>query len=153
MRKAIFAAMVWALLALPALAQHEYTFHIKLTDGRTALLANPHFDELKMPAEQLQRAAHDRVMLLDHTTGAHWIWIMMSWPEDRPTVEHRLGDGTGREDIGLTPKSAETLAIRCLQEQCRIGKTTLKNGASTEVPFDSDVSVAITPKQREATQP
>jgi len=49
------------LLALLAV----YTFHIKVTDARTALLANPHFDELKLSPEQLERAAHDRVMLLD----------------------------------------------------------------------------------------
>ena len=41
------------LLALLAV----YTFHIKVTDARTALLANPHFDELKLSPEQLERAA------------------------------------------------------------------------------------------------
>ena len=62
------------LLALLAV----YTFHIKVTDARTALLANPHLDELKLSPEQLERAAHDRVMMLDHSSGAHWIWLMMS---------------------------------------------------------------------------
>jgi hypothetical protein len=128
------------LLALLAV----YTFHIKVTDGRTALLANPRFDELKLSPEQLDRAAYDRVMLLDHASGAHWIWLMMSWPEDRPVVEQTLNDGApGKPDIGLTPKSETEVTIRCLQEQCRIGKVTLKNGQSTDVPFDSDVSVTI----------
>ena len=128
------------LLALLAV----YTFHIKVTDARTALLANPHFDELKLSPEQLERAAHDRVMLLDHASGAHWIWLMMSWPEDKPVVEHTLNDGApGKPDIGLTPKSETEVTIRCLREQCRIGKVTLKNGQSTDVPFDSDVSVTI----------
>ena len=128
------------LLALLAV----YTFHIKVTDARTALLANPHFDELKLSPEQLERAAHDRVMMLDHTCGAHWIWLIMSWPEDKPVVERTLNDGApGKPDIGLTPKSETEVTIRCLQEQCRIGKVTLKNGQSTDVPFDSDVSVTI----------
>jgi hypothetical protein len=128
------------LLALLAV----YTFHIKVTDARTALLANPYFGELKLSPEQLERAAHDRVMMLDHASGTHWIWLMMGWPEDKPSVEYKLNDGApGEPDIGLTPKSETEVAIRCLQEQCRIGKVTLKNGQSTDVPFDSDVSVTI----------
>ena len=39
------------LLALLAV----YTFHIKVTDARTALFANPHFDELKLSPEQRKR--------------------------------------------------------------------------------------------------
>ena len=130
------------LLALLAAA---YSFHIQVTDARTALLANPHFDELKLTPAQLERAAHDRVMMLDHTTGTHWIWLMMSWPEDKPTVEQTLGDGAPHKapDIGLTPKSETTLSIRCLREECRVGKVTLKKGEATEVPFDSDVRVEI----------
>jgi hypothetical protein len=34
-----------------------------------------------------------------------------------------------------------------LREQCRIGDVTLKKGESTDVAFDSDVSVTITPKR------
>ena len=98
------------LLALLAV----YTFHIKVTDARTALLANPHFDELKLSPEQLERAAHDRVMMLDHTSGAHWIWLIMSWPEDKPVVERTyplsdaaealayLGEGHAMGKIAIT---------------------------------------------------
>jgi hypothetical protein len=134
------------LLALLAAA---YSFHIQVTDARTALLANPHFDELKLTPAQLERAAHDRVMMLDHTTGTHWIWLMMSWPEDKPTVEQTLGDGAPHKapDIGLTPKSDDTLSIRCLQEQCRIGTVMVKKSESTDVPFDSDVTVETTVKR------
>lgn len=147
MRKALLAATACALLALAAMAQDQMTFHIKVTDARTALLANPYFDKLKLSPAQLERAAHDRVMMLDHTTGTHWIWLMMSWPEDKPVAECPLGDGAPgkKPDIGLTPKSIDTLSIRCLQEHCRIGKVTLKKDESTDVPFDSDVTVAITP--------
>ncbi|HEY6140140.1 MAG TPA: hypothetical protein VI670_20500 [Thermoanaerobaculia bacterium] len=128
------------LLALLA----AYTFHVRVTDARTALLANPHFEELKLTKEQLERAAHDRVMLFDRTTGSHFTWLMMSWPEDKPAVEQTLNDGApGTPDVGLTPKSEKTLSIRCLREECRIGKVTLKKGESTEVPFDSDVRVEI----------
>ena len=125
------------LLALIA----AYTFHVQVTDARTALYANPQFEELKLSQEQLERAAHDRVMLLDHTTGAHFVWLMMSW---KPDVEQTLNDGApGAPDVGLTPKSETTLSIRCLREECRVGKVMLKNGEATEVPFDSDVRVEI----------
>src|ERR1051326_49975 len=108
------------LLALLAAA---YSFHIQVTDARTALLANPHFDELKLTPAQLERAAHDRVMMLDHTTGTHWIWLMMSWPAD------------------------QTHSIRFVQEQCRIGTVMVKKVESTDVPFDSDVTVETTVKR------
>ena len=134
------------LLALLATA---YSFHVKVTDARTALLANPRFEELKLTKEQLEQAAHDRVMLLDHTTGSHFTWLLISWPEDKPVTERTLNDGApGDPDVGLTPKSTETLSIRCPLEECRIGKVTLKKGGSTEVPFDSDVRVEIPAPKR-----
>jgi len=148
MRNALLTIAACALLAWPAMAQdEEVAFHIRLTDARTALLANPRFDELKISPEQLERAAHDRVMLLDHTSGMHWTWLMLGWPEGKPPAEHGLnGRGValpGKDaDFSVTPKSEETVTIRCLHEQCRIEKATLKKDESTDVPFDSDVTVA-----------
>ena len=60
-----------------------------------------------------------------------------------PSQSRLLNGAPGKPDIGLTPKSETEVTVRCLQEQCRIGKVTLKNGQSTDVPFDSDVSVTI----------
>jgi len=122
----------------------SYSFHVRVTDARTALYANPYFHQLKMTDEQLERASHDRVMMFNDAKGAHWVWLMLGWPEDKPVQEQPLNDGApGKPDLGLTPKSIDTLSIRCLQEECRVNKVTLKHGQSTDVPFDSDVSVEI----------
>ena len=132
------------LLVLLATA---YTFHIQLTDARTALYANPYFAQLKLTDEQLEKASHDRVMMLDHSTGGHWVWLMVSWkPDVEMGINARGGTSPSPEDadLGLTPKEDDTLHVRCLAQECRVGETTLKNGEAVDV--DPDVDVKITPK-------
>lgn len=143
---------VLILIALPALAD-GYKFHVNVTDGRTGLLANPDFEKLKLTEEQLDRAAKERVMVFDHTTGTHWIWLMMSWPEDRPTVELGINDRGGgapgkNADIGLTPLDGGMIRLRCYREQCaiRVGlrpTVTLQNEESRDFPLDSDFDITF----------
>lgn len=117
-----------------------YTFHLKLTDGRTALLANP---QLKTTPAQLERAAKDRVILLDDGKGAHWYWMMLSWKVDAEQGVNPRGGADPKKDadVAFTPKESGKVRIRCLAEECKAGKTVLKNGESVEVEPDVDVSV------------
>lgn len=119
-----------------------YSFHLKLTDGRTALLANP---QLKTTPAQLERAAKTQVMLLDHGEGAHWYWMMLSWKPDveQGVNEHGGADPKKDAHVGIMPKPDGKLRIRCLGEECKVGKATLKNGESVEVEPDVDVSVRV----------
>ena len=78
MRRLVLIVAAAALIALPLAASDGYSFHLKVTDGKTGLLANPDFEKLHMPPQQLERAANDRVMLFDHAAGAHWKWMMLS---------------------------------------------------------------------------
>jgi hypothetical protein len=130
-----------------------FQFHVKLTDGRSALLANPNVADLKLTEEQVEKAANDRVLLLDETTGTSWTWLMLSWLESKPNTEHGLNrKGTAvpgkNADIGLTPIDQQTLKVRCLHEECTVtagaaAPVRLKNGESTNVAFDSDVQVTF----------
>lgn len=152
MRNAAAAVLLAATIAASATAETTIAFHVRLTDGRTALLANPSFAELKLSDEQLQRAANDRVLLLDHTSGTRWTWLMLSWLKDK-NVEHRLDTAgvapAGKDgDVGLTPIDEHTVRVRCLREQCELTvgsekSTTLKNGQSKTVAWDSDLRVAF----------
>jgi hypothetical protein len=121
-----------------------YTFHLKLTDGRTALLANP---QLKTTPAQLERAANDQVLLFDHGKGAHWYWMMLSWKTDVEQGVNARGGADPKKDadIGFTPKTDGKIRIRCLRDECKVGKVSLKNGESIEVEPDVDVSVATRP--------
>jgi hypothetical protein len=158
-KKLVLTVAMSALFASAAIAQDGYKFHIRVTDARTGLLANPRFAELKMPAEQLERAVLDRVMVLDHATGTHWVWLMLSWPEGKPTAEQGInaaGSATpGKNaDLGLTPKAGGTISMRCFRQECRIRTTTtdkreatvlLKSGQSADFPLDSDINVVFAP--------
>jgi len=132
------------------------SFHVTLTDGRTALQANPNFEQLKMSEEQLQDAAKGRVLMLDRTSGAKWNWLMLSWLDKKPAPEHGLNEsGVGvvgkTADVSLTPIDANTFAVRCLHDKCEVTssrhgkaeKVTLKNGQTQTVRFDSDVRVVF----------
>jgi hypothetical protein len=151
MQKAAAAVLLALAVAASASAETTIAFHVRLTDGRTALLANPSFAELKLSDEQLQRAAKDRVLLLDHPSGTRWTWLMLSWLHDK-NVEHGLnaagGAVVGKDaDVGLTPLDEHSVSVRCLHEQCELTvageKSTLKNGQSQTVAWDSDVRVAF----------
>jgi hypothetical protein len=154
MRKA--AAAILLTLAFTASAETIIAFRVTLTDGRTALKANPKFDELNLPKEQVQRAARDRVLLLDHTAGMKWTWLMLSWLENRPAAEYGLNvSGTAPvdkgADVGLTPVDEQTFKVRCLHERCELTvargeekqTTTLTSGQSQNVAYGSDVRVAF----------
>jgi hypothetical protein len=157
MRNLVLALAATALLALPAAAAEDaYSFHVRSTDGRTALQANPNLAELKMTPEQLERAAKDRVLLLNRTSGSYWSWLMLSWPE-KTEVEHGINlKGTGKPDstadLGLAPKEDGTIRVRCLREQCRLNVTLaddslktaeLKNDETKDFPLDSYFEVWI----------
>lgn len=158
MRRTILILAVLIACALPALAEDGYTFHIKVTDAKTALQANPQYSQLQMRGGRLERAAKDRVMLLDHTAGAHWTWLMLSWPNTKPTPEQFINSRGGATptadaDLGLTPNDDGTLRTRCAREQCRIRVTTadkkasvvtLKKGETKDLPFDADYEVSFT---------
>ena len=132
------------------------SFHVTLTDGRTALQANPKFEELKLSEAQLADAAKGRVMMLDRTSGTHWNWLMLSWLDKKPAPEHGINDaGVGvvgkTADVSLTPIDNETFSLRCLHDQCEVTtardgkseKVALKKGESKKVAFDSDVRVVF----------
>lgn len=152
MRNAAAAVLLAIAVAASASAETTIAFHVRLTDGRTALLANPSFAELKLSEEQLERAATDRVLLLDQTSGTRWTWLILSWLEDK-NVEHGLDTagvavvGKGA-DVSLTPLDDDTVSVRCLHERCELTVAgekiaTLKNGQSQKVAWDSDVRVAF----------
>ncbi|HEX6096146.1 MAG TPA: hypothetical protein VF432_07475 [Thermoanaerobaculia bacterium] len=155
MRKATAAILL--TLAFTASAETTLAFRVTLTDGRTALLANPKVDELKLSDELLQRAASNRVLLLDHTSGTRWNWLMLSWLETHPDAEYGLNAagvaaiGKGA-DIGVTPIDQHTYRVRCLHERCEVTvargdekqtTATLKNGQSRNVAYGSDLRVAF----------
>ena len=132
------------------------SFHVTLTDGRTALQANPKFEELKLSEAQLADAAKGRVMMLDRTSGTHWNWLMLSWLAKKPAPEHGINDsGVGvvgkTADVSLTPIDNETFSLRCLHDQCEVTtardgkaeKATLGKGQSQKMAFDSDVRVTF----------
>ena len=148
----------WMLfVAAAALGADGYKFHIRVTDGRTGLLANPQFSELKLAPGVLDHAAGDRVIVLDRTTGTHWTWLMLSWPRDRPAVEYTINaTGSARPgaegDISLRPNDDGTIRTRCLRGECVIRVTTsnmlrfsvtLKKGETKDLPLDSDFDVSL----------
>ena len=152
------AALLSLSMALSAAAADRYTFHMKVTDGRTALLANPQRDQLKLSPHQLERAAKDRVLLLNEATGAHWTWLMLSWLANKPDAEHLINDrGTAKStdaDLGLIPTAHGTAKLRCYRESClirttvegRVSSTLLGQDESVEIPLDSDVEISFAPR-------
>jgi hypothetical protein len=144
----IVLVLTAALIASPLLAADGYSFHLKVTDAKSALLANPDFEKLHMPPEQLEKAAADRVLLLDHAKDAHWIWLMLSWLDRKPADEqginsHGVASVKDGADVGLTPTDDGTIRIRCLREHCQINTVTLAKGETKEFPFDSDFKLVF----------
>jgi hypothetical protein len=156
MRNATTALLLALAVAVTASAETTIAFHVTLTDGRTALEANPNFAELKMSDEQLQRAANSRVLLLDRTSGTKWTWLILSWLETHPDAENRLNESgvaaVGKNaDVGVTPLDENTFRVRCLRERCEVTiargdekqTATLTNGQSQNAAFGSDVRVVF----------
>jgi hypothetical protein len=153
----ILPAVIACVLAFPALAQEGYRFHIRVTDARTGLLANPKFEELKIPADQLERAANERVMVFDHAAGGHWMWLMLGIPVGKPAEERGINARGGATpdagaDIGLTLNEDGTVRTRCLRPRCRIRVTTtdkressvtLESGQWKDLPLDADFDLAF----------
>jgi hypothetical protein len=152
------AVLFVSLLAPPLLtAPDRYRFHVKVTDGETALRANPALAELHMSDAQLARAADDRVLLFDRVEGAHWKWLMLSWLYDGPAPEYALNDrGTAKSsaaaDFSIEPVDSKRFRARCLRDRCRFLTTSLdgrevvtdlERGGTTEMRFDSDVDVEL----------
>lgn len=147
----VFILSALLLLTSTANAADRYAFHIRVTDGRSALLANPDYQQLAISPEQLERAAQDRVVVLDGASGTHWRWIMLSWFADDPKVEQGINDRGGAKpeeaDLALLSGKAGHFRVRCLREACRIEVTAadgkpvgagLKRGeVSGDLPLDS----------------
>jgi hypothetical protein len=152
----IVLAVTLAAITLPAAAADHYKFRVRVTDGRTGLLSNPDVDKLAMPAEQLERAAGDRVIVLDRTDGTHWRWLMLSWIDKNPKPEQRINDrganGPAAEaDLGVTASGENEVSVRCLREQCQLAvsaadrqdRFTLAKGQSRTVPSDAEVELTL----------
>jgi len=153
MKKLAFALAFAA--ALPALA-NTYKFHLKVTDGKTGLRANPQFADLKLSPKQLEDAKQNRVMLFSNAEGAHWHYLMLSWMESHPDAEQTLNDhgaaSAADSDFGLVPLSTKTVRMRCLREQCTFAATAangthteakLRKGETKELPLDADFVVGF----------
>lgn len=156
MRNATTAVLLALAVAVTASAETAIAFHVTLTDGRTALQANPNFADLKISDEQLQRAAGNRVLLLDRTAGTKWTWLILNWMESHPDAENGLNESgvaaVGKNaDVGVTPIDDHTFRVRCLRERCEVTiardaekqTVTLRKDQSQTAPFDSDVRVVF----------
>jgi hypothetical protein len=154
MRRPLFALTLCTLFALPALAA-GYSFHLRVTDGRTALLANP---KGAPPPEQLAEAAKSRVLLFERVKGAHFVWMMLGWPEGEQDTEYAINDAGGikatdeKADLALAPKESGLVTVRCLRVQCRLHVTdggdrrvdvTLNKGQSADLPMNADFDVEL----------
>ena len=123
-------------------------FHVQLTDARTALRANPQFEQLNLTEEQVERAAKDRVLMLDKTAGTKWTWLMLSWPEGK-SVEHGLNIRGGatvgtNADMSLKPVDEKSVQVRCLREACVLNESIkMKKDQTHTVAFDSDIKVVF----------
>jgi hypothetical protein len=153
------AVLLASFVALPLVAAvgDGYRFHVKVTDGRTGLLANPEFAKLHMTDAQLEKAEDDRVILFDRVEGAKWNWLMVSWLYDGPPPEYAINEhGTAKSpaaaDFTLTPIDYKKVRLRCAREQCRVSTTSLdgrevvtdlRRAETTDVRFDSDIAVTF----------
>lgn len=156
-RRVAAAVLLASFAAIPLFAADLYRFHIKVTDGETALRAHPALAELHLTEEQIARAADDRVVLLDRTEGLDWGWLTMSWLYDGPPPEFALDEhGSARSasdaDFSVTPIDYRKFRVRCGRELCRFGTTSpdgrevtteLRRGETAELRFDSDVDVGF----------
>jgi hypothetical protein len=156
MRKGLLFCALLVVMASNAVALDRYSFHIRVTDGRTGLLANPGFAELKVTPERLAEAAKERVIVLERSTGTKWRYYMLTW-EKNPNDELRLNESGGARpqhpaDISLMAAPAGMVKIRCLTRGCAISATNpgraatelhLKADQWGEVPLDSDLSIVL----------
>lgn len=157
MRRRLLALTLCALFALPALAA-GYSFHLRVTDGRTGILSNPQEEPAAMPAEQLAEAAKSRVLLFERVQGARFVWLMIGWPEGRKDAEYAINEAGSlwasdeEADLALAPKESGLVTVRCLRAQCRIHVTdggdrrvdvTLNEGQSADLPMNADFDVAL----------
>jgi hypothetical protein len=150
------ATLVVLALSTTAFAQSAQ-FRVTLTDGRTALHANPRFEELRLSEEQVARAASDRVLMFDRTSNLRWQWLMLSWPRTMKTIEHRLnarGVSASKPDFGVAPIDEKTFTLRCLRDRCVVASTsaagdpftkTLQKNETVVARFDSDVRITYEP--------
>jgi hypothetical protein len=151
MRRNLFLALC-LLVQFPAFAA-GYSFHLRVTDGRTGLLSNP---KGAPPAEQLEQAAKSRVLLFERVQGARFVWLMLGWPEGKDARYAINEAGVAREeadaDFALAPKESGMVTASCLGAQCRIYVTdgghrradvTLKKGQSADLPLNADFGLEI----------
>ena len=151
------AVLLVSLVALPLFAADGYRFHIKVTDGKSGLLANPSFAAMHLTDAQVDKAEDDRVLLLDRVEGAKWNWLMLSWLYDGPPPEYAINDhGTSKSiaaaDFSITPLDYKKVRARCERERCRFSTTStdgrevvtdLRRGETTDLRFDSDIAVSF----------
>ena len=155
MSRTVLFLLVAVLIAVPAFAAAGYSFDIRVTDGRTALLSNPDYAKLGISPEQLERAAKERVVVLDGAKDAHWRWLMLSWFDADPVVEQTINDrgaGQADPDFALASGSAGHFRLRCLRDECAIALThgeqestvTLKRKElSPDLPLDSRLALTF----------
>lgn len=157
MRRLALALLFAAMFTSSAVAADQYEFQVRLTDGKSALLANPDYATLGISPEQLERAANDRVVMLDRTSGTRWRWLMLSWLEEKPDVEQTIATrgAAPREsaDLALSAGARGHFRVRCLREECSVRVTpadgdaqsvTLKRGEqSGDLPSGSRVALSF----------
>ncbi|HUR83355.1 MAG TPA: hypothetical protein VM733_21530 [Thermoanaerobaculia bacterium] len=143
------------LIALPALAD-GYSFHLRVTDGKTALLANP---AGAPPQMQPDAAAKTRVLSFERVKGAHFQWMMLGWPEEKKDVSYLLNDRGGakeveKADIAIAPLESGAVAITCHRSRCAVhvsdggdrrADATLTKGQTADFPLNADFKLEFEP--------
>ena len=140
-----------ALLAVSASATDAWKLRVTVTDGRSALLANPRFAKLNLAEDQLERAAQRRAVMLDRTTGTKFEWLMLTGSDTVRTPEHTIGErGSAKRDaadLGFTDREDGTVRVRCLRAGCRITigdkVIDLKRDETADVASGSELGIAF----------
>lgn len=156
MRRLVAMLVLATLAAVPALAGTTYSFQFRVTDGATALKANPKFAMLATTDDQLEKASKDRVMLFERKSGAAWNWLMLSWLENAPGkgqfVNLQGATTVKQADIGVAAGEKGSIVIACLRGECEIAATsasagkskqTLQQGGSAEFAVDSRLEITV----------
>ena len=157
MHRSIVFLVVAVLFTAPVLAAGGYTFDVRVTDGRSGLLANPDFANMAITAEQFERAAGSRVVVFEKTTGTHWRWLMLSWFDNDRTIEQRINErGSAppeKADFAIGAGRTGHFRLRCLRDECGVtvtdageypGTLTLKRGdVSPDLPLPARVSLSF----------
>lgn len=156
MRRLAVTFVLTVLVAFPALAGTTYSFQLRVTDGKTALKANPKFALLAMTDAELDKAANDRVLLFERKSGTAWNWLMLSWLENAPgkgQFVNLLGATDPKQaDIGVAASEKGGIVIACLRTECEVtsksdsaGKSTksLKPGEAAELPSDARLEIVV----------